>query len=97
MNLKKRLYHTNNCKDTPHCWIYISGKKFAGTLSHAPCINNCKAILELSMEDARIRELGRKIRQTYVDEGRRIDKPQVGITNNKFDIYIQKLVLLKVI
>ena len=49
------------------------------------------------MEDARIRELGRKIRQTYVDEGRRIDKPQVGITNNKFDIYIRKLVLLKVI
>ncbi|XP_052762697.1 glucosidase 2 subunit beta-like [Mya arenaria] len=57
--------------------VHFTGKKFSGTLKHTPCNNTCNNVMELSKEDAKIRALGKKIKQMYLEAGRSINNPEL--------------------
>lgn len=48
-----------------------------GSLSHTPCRDDCQSVLQLNEEDAKIRELGKRLKQAYIEKARRISNPEV--------------------
>lgn len=50
--------------------VKLTEKRLKGTLTHAPCSNTCQEAKDVGREDAKIRELGKKIRLEYVQKGR---------------------------
>lgn len=64
--------------------VHLTDKRMTGSLQHAPCKDDCQAILKVNEEDARIRELGKRLKQTYLEKGRRISKPEQYGPNGVF-------------
>lgn len=56
--------------------VHLTEKRMKGSLRHAPCKDDCQGILKLNQEDAKIRELGKKLKQTYIDKAKKISNSE---------------------
>ncbi|XP_045182305.2 glucosidase 2 subunit beta-like [Mercenaria mercenaria] len=56
--------------------VHLTDKRMKSSLQHAPCKDDCQAVLKLSEEDDKIRALGKKLKLAYIEKGRRISKSE---------------------
>lgn len=56
--------------------VQLTGKRIKGTLTHAPCTDTCMAVRKMNEEDAQIRALGKRLKQTYLNKARGISNPE---------------------
>ena len=63
--------------------IYVSnskGKRYKNSLSHTPCKDTCEAIQKIQQEDEKIRALGMRLKQTYIESGKKVKETDVSYT-----------------
>ncbi|KAL4218365.1 hypothetical protein ACF0H5_023102 [Mactra antiquata] len=56
--------------------VQLTDKRMKGSLSHAPCKDDCSKVLKENEEDAKIRSFGKRLRQTYLEAAKKISNKQ---------------------